>query len=113
MFKVTNTKLYWGFLFFYLSPTHLVRTGNLKKSQHKVSCVHSHLHVHDEACEVVCSLPGVNHGGEIVQISCPPVPVHYNNIHVLLLCHQVNQVVDPDRGRSSRPVPVDNKGSGA
>lgn len=73
----------------------------------------SHLHVQDEAGEVVGRLPGVGHGGEVVEVRRPLVPVHHDDVHVLLLGQQVNDVADPDGGRAGRPVAVDDEGRGA
>lgn len=79
-------------------------------------CAHAeapHLHRHDEARQVVGRLPRVGHGGEVVEVCRPLVPVHHDDVHVLLLGQQVHYVVYPDRGRSCGPVAVDDEGGGA
>lgn len=72
----------------------------------------SHLHGPDEPGQVVSGLPGVGHGGEVVEVGRPAVPVHHDDVHVLLLSQQVDYVVDPDGGRPGGPVPVDDEGGG-
>lgn len=72
----------------------------------------SHLHRHDEARQVLSRLPGVGHGGEVVEVGRPFVPVHHDDVHVLLRRQQVHYVVDPDRGRSGGAVAVDDEGGG-
>lgn len=70
----------------------------------------SHLHGHDEPGQVVSCLPRVGHSGEIVEVGRPPVPVHHNDIQVLLLSQQMDYVLDPDGRRAGGPVAVDDKG---
>lgn len=72
----------------------------------------SHLHGHDEARQVLSSLSRVTDGGEVVEVGGSSVPVHHNDVHVLLLGQQVDDVVDPDGWRPGGPVPVDHKGGG-
>lgn len=57
-------------------------------------------------------LPGVADSGEVVEVGGALVPVHDDHIHVLLLDQQLHNVVDPDGGRSSGPVAVDDEGGG-
>lgn len=73
----------------------------------------AHLHGEDEAGQVVCRLSGVGDGGEIVEVGGALVPVHHDDVHVVLLGQQVDYVVDPDGGRAGGPVPVDDEGGGA
>lgn len=72
-----------------------------------------HLHSPDERGQVLRRLPGVGHRGEVVKVGRSLVPVHHDDVHVLLLGQQVDDVVDPDRGRSGGPVAVDDEGGGA
>lgn len=72
-----------------------------------------HLHGDDEAGQVVGRLPGVAHSGQVVEVGRTLVPVYHNQVHVLLLGQQVHDVIYPDRGRSGRPVAVDDEGGGA
>lgn len=46
----------------------------------------SHLHRHDEARQVESGLSGVTHSSEVVEVGCPFVPVHHDDVHVFLLC---------------------------
>lgn len=71
-----------------------------------------HLHGDDEAGQVVGCLPGIADGGEVVEVGGALVPVHHHHVHVLLLEQKMHKVVDPDRGRSSGPVAVDDEGGG-
>lgn len=73
----------------------------------------SHLHRNDEAGQVVSCFPRVGHGDDVIEVGCPLVPVHHDDVHVLLLGQQVDYVVYPQRGRSSGPVAVDDKGGRA
>lgn len=57
-------------------------------------------------------LPGVADGGEVVEVRRALVPVHHDDVHVLLLGQQVDYVVDPDGRGSGGPVAVDDKGGG-
>lgn len=72
----------------------------------------THLHRHDEAGQVESRLPRVRHSGEVVEVGRALVPVHHDDVHVLLLGQQVDQVVYPDGGRSGGPVAVDDEGGG-
>lgn len=55
---------------------------------------------------------GVRHGSEVVEVGRPSVPVHHDDVHVLLLGQQVHDVVDPDWWRSGGSVAVDDEGGG-
>lgn len=72
-----------------------------------------HLHGEDEARQVVRRLSGVGDGGEVVEVGRALVPVHHDDVHVVLLGQQVHDVVDPDGGRAGGPVAVDDEGGGA
>lgn len=72
-----------------------------------------HLHGQDEAGQVLSRLPGVEHSSVVVEVGRALVPVHHDDVHVLLLGQQVDQVVNPDGGRSGGPVAVDDEGGGA
>lgn len=71
-----------------------------------------HLHCEDETCQVVRRLSGVGHGGEVVEVGGALVPVHHDDVHVVLLGQQVDDVVYPDGGCSGGPVAVDDEGGG-
>lgn len=58
-------------------------------------------------------LSGVGDGGEVVEVGGALVPVHHDDVHVVLLGQQVDDVVDPDGGRAGGPVTVDDEGGGA
>lgn len=73
----------------------------------------SHLHGSDEARQVERRLPGVGHGGEVVEVGRSSVPVHHDHVHVLLLGQQAHDAVDPDGRRPGGPVAVDDEGGGA
>lgn len=71
------------------------------------------LHGDDEAGQVERRLPGVGDSGEVVEVGGALVPVHHDDVHVILLGQQVDDVVDPDGWRASGPVAVDDEGGGA
>lgn len=73
----------------------------------------AHLHPHDEAGQVECRLPGVGHGGEVVEVGRPLVPVYHDDVQLLLLDQQLDDVVYPDWRSSGGPVAVDDEGGGA
>lgn len=57
-------------------------------------------------------LPRVGHSGEVIEVGRPSVPVHHDDVHVLLLSQQMDYVVDPDGGCSGGPVAVYDEGGG-
>lgn len=58
-------------------------------------------------------VPRVCDGGEVVEVCRSFVPVHHDDVHVLLFRQQLHQVVDPDGGGSGGPVAMDDEGGGA
>ena len=70
------------------------------------------LHDEDEGGQVVGRLSGVGDGGEVVEVGGASVPVHHDDVHVVLLGQQLHDVLDPDGGRAGGPVAVDDEGGG-
>lgn len=71
-----------------------------------------HLHGDDEAGQVVGRLAGVADGSEVVKVGSALVPVHHYHIHIFLVDQQLHNMVDPDRGRSSWSIAMDDEGGG-
>lgn len=55
----------------------------------------------------------VRYSGEVVEVGSSTVPVHHQNIHVGPLGQQPRDAIDPDGGRTSGPVAVDDEGGGS
>lgn len=73
----------------------------------------THLHPLNEACDVGCGPACVSDSCEVVEVGSSTVPVHHQDVHVLLPGQKVHNVVYPDRGRSRGPVAMDDEGRGS
>lgn len=74
------------------------------------TCPVTHHHPAYEGGDVGGGVACVSHSSEVVEVGSSTVPVHHQDIHVSLLYQQPCDVVDPDGGRASGPVAVDDEG---
>ena len=72
-----------------------------------------YLHLFNEGSEVVGCFMRILHHLEIIHISSSIVPVHHDEINVFPDQQQLCDEVQPIWGRSSGPVPMDDKGGGS